>query len=101
MSLKTFATRPAAAPAKPEKNGSTPATSAQYPSTTLPRIAARVSKKSERRIRELALDDDVTVQELIVRGLSTLLVERGLEPLEEAAGDINAAQREPAKKKRA
>lgn len=96
MSLKTFATRPAAAPAKPE-NGSTPATPAQYPSTVLPRIAARVSKKSERRIRELALDDDCTVQELIVRGLSTLLVQRGLEPLEEAAGDVDVAPRKTKK----
>jgi hypothetical protein len=99
VSLKTFANRPAAAPAKPE-NGSTPATSAQYPSTTLPRIAARVSKKSERRIRELALDEDCTVQELIVRGLSALFVERGLEPLEESAGDVDVSSRR-AKEKRA
>ena len=97
MSLKTFATRPAAAPAKPAKNGSTSTTPAQYPSTVLPRIAARVSKKSERRIRDLALDDDVTVQELIVRGLSTLLMQRGLEPLEESAGDVDVAPRKTKK----
>jgi hypothetical protein len=71
-----------------------------YPSSALPRIAARVSTQSERRIRELALHEDKTVQELIVRGLSRMFVERGLPPLEEAAGDVDAATSK-AKKKRA
>jgi hypothetical protein len=56
----------------------------QYGEHLGPRIAARVPKQSERRIRELALDEDCTVQELIVRGLSALFVQRGLEPLDEA-----------------
>lgn len=54
-----------------------------YPSTTMPRIAARVSKKSEKRIKEFALEADCTVQDLILRGLSQLLENDGLEPLDE------------------
>ena len=73
---------------------------AAYPSTLKPRIAARVSARDERRIRELALHEDKTVQELIVRGLSRMFVERGLPPLEEAAGDVDVSPRR-SKKKRA
>jgi hypothetical protein len=39
----------------------------------------------------------VTVQELIVRGLSTLLMQRGLEPLEESAGDVDVGPRKTKK----
>jgi hypothetical protein len=79
---------------------------AQYPSTIMPRIGARVSAKSERRVRELALHEDTTVQALIVRGLSSIFVEHGLPPLEEVLGDlppldVAPRKRAVAKKKRA
>lgn len=79
------------------------ASPAQYPSTTLPRIAARVSERSERRIRELALQEStrghkVTVQDLIVRGLSQMFVERGLPPLEEAS-DLDVSPRRSQKRR--
>ena len=60
-----------------------PATSLP-PSAMLSRIGARVSEKSERRIKKFALDEGKTVQELIVTGLSRLLEERGLKPLDES-----------------
>jgi hypothetical protein len=85
VTLKSFTTnRKAAAADAPPPRTADVATAAKYPSATLPRIAARVSRKSERRIRELALDEDVTVQQLIVQGLSEPFVARGLEPLDEA-----------------
>jgi|GEM_PF-6934363 len=68
-------------PAPATEGGGVP----KFPSTSLPRISARVSKASERRIRELALDEDCTVQDLIVRGLSALLIEKGLPPLAESS----------------
>ena len=93
MSLKNFAKTGTVSTPPKSKAATSPVPAPEappptkYPSTMLPRINARVSKKSERRIRELALEEDCTVQELIVRGLSALFVERGLEPLDEAGAN--------------
>jgi hypothetical protein len=89
MSLKTFGKRKTSSATPPAKAATTASTPAEQPrrppSAELSRLHARCSARSERRIRELALDEDTTVQDLILRGLSRLLVERGLEPLEEVA----------------
>ncbi len=88
MSLKSSVTR--STTTAPPATSSTPATS-QYPSTKLGQITARVSKKSLNRIRELAFNESTTVQSPIVEWLSTLFVERGLEPLEEVNTDHRRA----------
>jgi len=54
-----------------------------YPSQLLPRIFARVSKKAERRIRELALKEDSTTQALLVEGLALVFKKRGLPAFDE------------------
>ena len=81
MSLSKFGTKKAstkaqvaaakpvsAAPAGPKKDERVP-------------ITVRLDKTQWRRVKELALDEGSSVQELAVRGLSRLLEEKGLDPL--------------------
>ncbi len=42
----------------------------------------RLSATQWRRVKDFALDEDATFQELAVRGISRLMEERGLPPLE-------------------
>lgn len=44
-------------------------------------LIARLTPEQYKRVRQLALDVDKTVQELVMDGLSRMFEEKGLEPL--------------------
>jgi hypothetical protein len=71
-SLLATSTRPAANPA-------TPTPEAKKKSRVATNL--RLTRDQWRRVHELALDEETTVQELAIRGLSRLFEDRGLPKL--------------------
>lgn len=74
MALSKFGTK------KPAAAEATSAAAAGPKGERIP-LTVRLEPGQWRRIKELALDERASVQELAVRGLSRLLEEKGLDPL--------------------
>jgi hypothetical protein len=76
MALKSFGAKKTGVVAAPATDPATgPKKDERVPMTV------RLEKAQWRRIKELALDEGTSVQDLAVRGLSRLLEEKGLDPL--------------------
>lgn len=83
----------AAAPAEP-----TPA-KAPPPSLLMPQVRARLSERSEKRVKIAAVEAGISVQDAILVGLSLWLESQGLDRLEEVASMAIAPRNGRPKKK--
>jgi hypothetical protein len=79
MALKSFGAKKRGSDAL-DSTTTTEQAAAQKKNERVP-MTVRLDKAQWRRIKELALDEGTSVQDLAVRGLSRLLEEKGLDPL--------------------
>jgi hypothetical protein len=75
VSLKSFGTK------KPSAQDAAAATPATVRKDSRVPMTVRLEQSQWRRVKELALDERVSVQELALRGFSRLLEDKGLDPL--------------------